>query len=203
MFGMEILVALGLGLGLAAVAGVRAFLPLVLAALFAALGPFAGFGFVSSYLGVGGLTLRAVVGGGTGVVADRRGGRRWRGCRVQGRAQALGERSFVRRVHFVSEFDRGRRRLGRWHPGSLRAPGAGGARGVSVILLRSHQEAAGEEVRGPPHPRRLGVVGSLRRVPWRNVRSPSSRAGGRPRSRGASWPRRWPRLAPGPRWPTR
>ena len=62
MFGMEILVALGLGLGLAAVAGVRAFLPLVLAALFAALGPFAGFGFVSSYLGVGELILAAVLG---------------------------------------------------------------------------------------------------------------------------------------------
>ena len=62
MFGMEILVALGLGLGLAAVAGVRAFLPLVLAALFAALGPFAGFGFVSSYLGVGDLVLTAVLG---------------------------------------------------------------------------------------------------------------------------------------------
>ena len=62
MFGMEILVALGLGLGLAAVAGVRAFLPLVLAALFAALGPFAGFGFVSSYLGVGDLILAAVLG---------------------------------------------------------------------------------------------------------------------------------------------
>ena len=62
MFGMEILVALGLGLGLAAVAGVRAFLPLVLAALFAALGPFAGFGFVSFYLGVGELILTAVLG---------------------------------------------------------------------------------------------------------------------------------------------
>src|ERR687893_1607366 len=62
MFGMEILVTLGLGLGLAAVAGVRAFLPLVLAALFAAFGLFAGFGFVSSYLGVGASILTAVLG---------------------------------------------------------------------------------------------------------------------------------------------
>jgi hypothetical protein len=41
MFGMEILLALGFGIGLSSVAGVRAFLPLALAALFAALGPFA------------------------------------------------------------------------------------------------------------------------------------------------------------------
>ncbi len=62
MFGMEILVALGLGLGIAAVAGVRAFLPMMLAALLAAFGPFAGFGFVSSYLGVGELILTAILG---------------------------------------------------------------------------------------------------------------------------------------------
>ena len=41
MFGMEILLALGIGIGLASVAGVRAFTPLALAALFAALGLFA------------------------------------------------------------------------------------------------------------------------------------------------------------------
>ena len=40
MLGMEILLALGIGIGLASVAGVRAFLPLALAALFAALGLF-------------------------------------------------------------------------------------------------------------------------------------------------------------------
>jgi len=40
MFGMEILLALGIGIGLSSVAGVRAFLPLALAALFAALGLF-------------------------------------------------------------------------------------------------------------------------------------------------------------------
>jgi hypothetical protein len=40
MFGMEILLALGIGIGLSSVAGVRTFLPLALAALFAALGLF-------------------------------------------------------------------------------------------------------------------------------------------------------------------
>jgi uncharacterized membrane protein len=40
MFGMEILLALGIGIGLSSVAGVRAFLPLTLAALFAQLGIF-------------------------------------------------------------------------------------------------------------------------------------------------------------------
>jgi Domain of unknown function (DUF4126) len=40
MFGMEILLALGIGIGLSSVAGVRTFLPLALAALFAALGHF-------------------------------------------------------------------------------------------------------------------------------------------------------------------
>jgi hypothetical protein len=40
MFGMEILLALGIGIGLSSVAGVRAFLPLALGALFAALGFF-------------------------------------------------------------------------------------------------------------------------------------------------------------------
>src|SRR5215210_5349113 len=41
MLGMEILLALGIGIGLSSVAGVRAFLPLALAALFAQLGLFA------------------------------------------------------------------------------------------------------------------------------------------------------------------
>src|SRR5215211_6706997 len=40
MLGMEILLALGIGIGLSCVAGVRAFLPLALAALFAQLGLF-------------------------------------------------------------------------------------------------------------------------------------------------------------------
>jgi len=40
MFGMEILLALGIGIGLSSVAGVRAFLPLALAALFVQLGLF-------------------------------------------------------------------------------------------------------------------------------------------------------------------
>jgi len=40
MLGMEILLVLGIGIGLASVAGVRAFLPLALAALFAQLGLF-------------------------------------------------------------------------------------------------------------------------------------------------------------------
>src|SRR5919112_813286 len=40
MSGMENLLALGIGIGLASVAGVRAFVPLALAALFAALGLF-------------------------------------------------------------------------------------------------------------------------------------------------------------------
>src|SRR5215210_5252256 len=40
MLGMEVLLALGIGIGLSSVAGVRAFLPLALAALFAQLGFF-------------------------------------------------------------------------------------------------------------------------------------------------------------------
>ena len=51
MFGMEILLALGIGIGLSSVAGVRAFLPLALAALFAALGLFE---LPSPYVDVGG-----------------------------------------------------------------------------------------------------------------------------------------------------
>src|SRR5215212_1716629 len=51
MLGMEILLAVGLGIGLASVAGVRAFVPLALAALFAALGLFAP---PSPYVDVGG-----------------------------------------------------------------------------------------------------------------------------------------------------
>jgi hypothetical protein len=51
MFGMEILLALGIGIGLSTVAGVRAFLPLALAALFAALGLFE---LPSPYVDVGG-----------------------------------------------------------------------------------------------------------------------------------------------------
>src|SRR3712207_4668335 len=48
---MELLLALGLGIGLASVAGVRAFLPLALAALLAALGLFEP---PSPYVDVGG-----------------------------------------------------------------------------------------------------------------------------------------------------
>jgi hypothetical protein len=51
MLGMEILLAVGIGIGLASVAGVRAFVPLALAALFAALGLFAP---PSPYVDVGG-----------------------------------------------------------------------------------------------------------------------------------------------------
>jgi hypothetical protein len=51
MFGMEILLALGIGIGLSSVAGVRTFLPLALAALFAALGLFEP---PSSFVDVGG-----------------------------------------------------------------------------------------------------------------------------------------------------
>jgi hypothetical protein len=60
--GMELLLATGIGLGLASVAGLRAFLPLTLAALFALFGFFAGFGFVSTYLGVEEGVLTAVLG---------------------------------------------------------------------------------------------------------------------------------------------
>jgi len=49
---MEMLVAVGLGVGLASVAGVRAFLPLALAALFTIFGLFRNFELVSTYLGV-------------------------------------------------------------------------------------------------------------------------------------------------------
>ena len=51
MFGMELLLALGVGIGLSSVAGVRAFVPLALAALLAALGLFEP---ASSYVDVGG-----------------------------------------------------------------------------------------------------------------------------------------------------
>jgi hypothetical protein len=51
MLGMEILLALGIGIGLSSVAGVRAFLPLALTALFAALGLFEP---PSPYVDVGG-----------------------------------------------------------------------------------------------------------------------------------------------------
>jgi hypothetical protein len=51
MFGMEILLALGIGIGLSSVAGVRTFPPLALAALFAALGLFEP---PSSFVDVGG-----------------------------------------------------------------------------------------------------------------------------------------------------
>ncbi len=51
MLGMEILLALGIGIGLASVAGVRAFLPLALAALFAVLELFVS---PSPYVDVGG-----------------------------------------------------------------------------------------------------------------------------------------------------
>ena len=49
---VEIVLAVGLGIGLASVAGVRAFLPLALAALFTLFGLFRNFEFVSTYLGV-------------------------------------------------------------------------------------------------------------------------------------------------------
>ena len=49
---MEIVLAIGLGIGLASVAGVRAFLPLALAAVFTLFGLFASFEFVSTYVGV-------------------------------------------------------------------------------------------------------------------------------------------------------
>jgi len=76
MPGMEILL-IGIGIGLAAVAGVRAFLPLALAALFAALGlfeltvPFAGVGGDGSWPVFGVLAvlsvLEAVLGKGGGL----------------------------------------------------------------------------------------------------------------------------------------
>ncbi len=56
-------VAIGLGIGLACVAGLRAFLLLALAALFATFGLFASFGLAGAYLGVGDLALTAVFGG--------------------------------------------------------------------------------------------------------------------------------------------
>ena len=59
---MEIVLAVGLGIGLASVAGVRAFLPLALAAFFTLFGLFAGFEFVSTYLGVEEPILTAVFG---------------------------------------------------------------------------------------------------------------------------------------------
>jgi hypothetical protein len=49
---VEIVLAVGLGIGLASVAGVRAFLPLALAAVFTLFGLFASFEFVSTYVGV-------------------------------------------------------------------------------------------------------------------------------------------------------
>jgi hypothetical protein len=49
---VEIVLAVGLGIGLASVAGVRAFLPLALAAVFTLFGLFASFEFVGTYVGV-------------------------------------------------------------------------------------------------------------------------------------------------------
>jgi hypothetical protein len=49
---VEIVLAVGLGIGLASVAGVRAFLPLALAAVFTLFGFFASFEPVSTYVGV-------------------------------------------------------------------------------------------------------------------------------------------------------
>jgi len=54
---MEMFVAVGLGIGLASVAGIRAFLPLALGALFKVFGLFASFELVSTYLGVEGWPL--------------------------------------------------------------------------------------------------------------------------------------------------
>jgi hypothetical protein len=59
---VEILLAVGLGIGLASVAGVRAFLPLALAALFTLFGLFASFGFVSTFVGVEEPILAVVLG---------------------------------------------------------------------------------------------------------------------------------------------
>jgi hypothetical protein len=59
---VEILLAIGLGIGLASVAGVRAFLPLALAAVFTLFGLFASFEFVSTYVGVEEPILTAVLG---------------------------------------------------------------------------------------------------------------------------------------------
>ena len=59
---MEMFVAIGLGIGLASVAGVRAFLPLALAALFTTFGLFTTFELLSTYLGVGEWALIAVFG---------------------------------------------------------------------------------------------------------------------------------------------
>ncbi len=53
---VEMLLAIGIGVGLASVAGLRAFLPLALASLFT------GFGFVGTYLGVGETMLVVVLG---------------------------------------------------------------------------------------------------------------------------------------------
>ncbi len=50
------MLAIGIGVGLASVGGLRAFLPLALASLFT------GFGFVSNYLGVGETMLAVVLG---------------------------------------------------------------------------------------------------------------------------------------------
>ena len=59
---VEILLVVGLGIGLASVAGVRAFLPLALAALFTLFGLFTSFEFVSTYVGVEELILALVFG---------------------------------------------------------------------------------------------------------------------------------------------
>jgi Domain of unknown function (DUF4126) len=65
--GMELLLATGIGLGLASVAGLRAFLPLTLAALFAALGifgltmPFVGDGWWPVFGGLAALSVAEAV----------------------------------------------------------------------------------------------------------------------------------------------
>ena len=61
---MEMLFAVGIGIGLASVAGVRAFLPLVLVGLFARLGLFAlpaPFGFLDDWVVVGALAVLALL----------------------------------------------------------------------------------------------------------------------------------------------
>ena len=61
---METLFAVGIGVGLASVAGVRAFLPLVLVGLFARLGHFAlpaPFGFLDDWLVIGALAVLALL----------------------------------------------------------------------------------------------------------------------------------------------
>ena len=61
---METLLAVGIGIGLAAIAGVRAYLPLILVGLFARFGLFtlpAPFGFLDDWLVIGALAVLALL----------------------------------------------------------------------------------------------------------------------------------------------